>query len=122
MLSAVITFAACESHKKVEIKDDGTQVVKVRTPTTDTIDKVKDPELQTLSVEGKVTKVNFGKDGYTAIVETATKETYAVTISHSNLKDHMQYKEFKVGETLKVTGDYWKNAEGDNQITVRQIN
>lgn len=121
MLSAVVTFAACESNKKVEVKEDGTEVVEVRTPEEDTVNKVAKPEAETKSVEGKVTQVNFGKDGYTAIVTAVSGETFAVTISHSNLKDHTQYKEFKVGETLKATGDFWKNAEGQTQITARSI-
>ncbi|RZJ70478.1 hypothetical protein [Flavobacterium sp.] len=121
MLSAVITFASCESSKKVEIKEDGTEVIEVRKPEQDTVNKVAKPEAESRSVSGKVTKVNFGKDGYTAIVSTASGENYAVTISHSNLTDHTQYKEFKVGEELKATGDFWKNAEAENQITARKI-
>ena len=119
MLSAVVTFAACESHKKVEIKENGTEVVTPRTPEADTIDKQADPPMESKSVEGKVQEVNFGKDGYTAKIETDAKETYFVTVSHSNLKDHTQYKEAKVGDKIHVVGDHWKDGEGKDQITVR---
>ena len=121
MLSAVIAFASCESHKQSTITNTGTEVVKVRTPTADTIDKLEEPPMKTETVEGTVVQINPGKDGYTAKLETKEKEVYFVTISHSNLKNHEQYKSVKVGETLKVTGDYWK-LENDNQITVREIN
>lgn len=121
MLSAVIAFASCESHKKVEIKEDGTEVVEVRTPHQDTIDKVAEPAMEERSVQGSVKDINRGKDGYTAKIETANSETYFVTISHSNLKDHTQYKDAKIGDKLDVKGDYWKNGEGENQITVREL-
>lgn len=121
MLSAVIAFASCESHKKSTVTESGTELVKVRTPTNDTIDKTENPPETLKTVEGKVIAIHEGKDGYTAKLETANKEIFAVTISHSNLKDHNQYKSVKIGETLKVTGDFWK-LESENQITVREIN
>lgn len=120
LLSAVIAFASCESHKKSTITETGTEVVKVRTPVEDTI-SIETPKEETRTVEGKVTAINNGKDGYTATLETTNKESYAVTISHANLKDHLQYKTVKIGDMLKVTGDYWK-LEDVNQITVREIN
>jgi hypothetical protein len=121
LLSAVIAFASCESNKKSTINETGDEVVKVRTPTQDTVNKDEKPAADIRSVEGKVIDTNHGKDGYTAKIETSGKEIYAVTISHSNLKDPKQYKEVKAGETLKVTGDFWKMGE-ENQITVRVIN
>jgi hypothetical protein len=121
MLSAVIAFASCESNKKSTINESGDEVVKVRTPTQDTINKEVTPPAEERSVEGKVIETNHGKDGYTAKIETASKEIYAVTVSHSNLKNPKQYKEVKAGETLKVTGEFWKMGE-ENQITVRVIN
>jgi hypothetical protein len=120
LLSAVIAFAACESNKKSTINDSGDEVVKVRTPTQDTLNKDEKPAADVRTVEGKVIDTNHGKDGYTAKIETAENEIYAVTISHSNLKDPKQYKEAKAGEMLKVTGDFWKMGE-ENQITVRVI-
>jgi hypothetical protein len=41
-LSAVISFAACEQHKQATIDDSGTEVVKVRQPTADTVDNSTD--------------------------------------------------------------------------------
>jgi hypothetical protein len=121
MLSAVIAFASCESNKKTTITESGTEITKVRTPGKDTINTEESPRAETKTVEGRVTEINQGKDGYTATIETSDKQLYAVTISHSNLKDHTQYKMVKVGDNLKVTGDYWK-LQDKHQITVRIIN
>jgi hypothetical protein len=43
LLSAVISFAACEQHKQATIDDSGNEVVKVRQPTEDTIDNIEKP-------------------------------------------------------------------------------
>lgn len=120
MLSAVIAFASCESHKKTTITESGDAIVKARTPTEDTINKQEIPPLETKTVEGIVSEIHSGKDGYTAKIETSDKEVYFVTISHSNLKNPEQYKTVKPGDRLKVTGDFWK-MDDDNQITARQI-
>lgn len=115
-LSGMMTLTSCE--KKIEVKTeikDNQEVV-----ATDTIVATETPAVETKTVEGKVVEITSGKDGYTAKLETAEKEHYFVTISHSNLTNHEQYKSVKVGETLKVTGDFWK-MEDQNQITVRVI-
>lgn len=115
-LSGMMTLTSCE--KKIEVKTeikDNQEVV-----ANDTIVATETPAVETKTVEGKVVEITPGKDGYTAKLETAEKEHYFVTISHSNLTNHEQYKSVNVGETLKVTGDFWK-MEDQNQITVRVI-
>ena len=117
MLSAVIAFG-CNQRKP-----DETTETEVKTEQV-TIPAAKDSITETnaaKTVEGTVREIINGKDGYTAKIETADKEVYFVTISHSNLTDHTQYKTVKIGESLKVTGDSWA-TEGKNQITVRAIN
>jgi len=117
MLSAVIAFASCNTAKtetKSEIPTETTVTASDSTAVEET------PKAEIKMVEGKVQEIQNGKDGYTAKIETAEKEVYFVTISHSNLKDHMQYKSVKAGETLKVSGDFWK-MENENHITVREI-
>jgi len=114
LFAAVITFGSCH-NKPVSIPEPS----KVEAA-NDSIE----PETEKAaikSVEGTVLEINPGKDGYTAKVETADKEIYFVTISHSNLTNHEQFKTVKIGEKLNVTGDFWK-MENDNQITVRSIN
>ncbi|MGK4568933.1 hypothetical protein [Flavobacterium sp. 3HN19-14] len=120
MLSAVIAFG-CHQRKADETKETDVKTEQVTIPSAqDTIKDTETPAEATQTVEGKVQEIMNGKDGYTAKIETADKEVYFVTISHSNLNDHTQYKSVKVGETLKVTGDSWA-TEGKNQITVRSI-
>ncbi|MDI1256115.1 MAG: hypothetical protein PSV16_08420 [Flavobacterium sp.] len=117
MLSAVIAFG-CNQRKPEETPDQEIKTEQVTVPAAkDSIGEVDASK----TVEGTVQEILNGKDGYTAKIETADKEVYYVTISHSNLTDHTQYKTVKVGETLKVTGDSWA-MEGKNQITVRAIN
>jgi hypothetical protein len=116
-LSAVIAFASCESHKQAKVNDQGTEIVKLRTPAKDTND-VSRQAIKTVS--GTVVDINNGKDGYTAKLETTDKKTYFATISHTTLKDHSQYRSVKVGDKLEVTGDYWKLGNED-QITVREL-
>lgn len=120
-LSAVIAFSSCQQHKNATIDDAGNEVVKVRTPTEDTIDKTETPPMKTETIEGFVVEINRGKDGYTAKIETPAMRIVAATISRSNLKDPEQYKEVKVGESLSVTGDSWR-LEKEDQLTVREIN
>ncbi|MBW4361572.1 hypothetical protein [Flavobacterium taihuense] len=72
------------------------------------------------TIEGDVLEINQGKDGYTAKLKTNTEEIYFVTISHANLNNPTQYKNAKVGEKLKVSGELWK-MKNENQITVREI-
>jgi hypothetical protein len=119
LLSAVIAFASCESHKKSTITESG-EIVKARMPKEDTIGKEAVPPSETRHVEGIVTDVNQGKDGYTATVETGDGHLYFVTISHSNLNHPEQFRTVKLGDRLKISGDYWKLGDKD-QITVREI-
>ena len=85
---------------------------------------VKEPDTtnttSTKIVEGSVTEIQLGKDGYTATLKNSTNEIYFVTISHANLKNPAQYKTVSTGDKLKVSGDFWKMEE-ENHITVREI-
>lgn len=114
LMAGLITFAAC--NKKPEtVETTNDSIVEIA------VDKVETatPEVVLKTVEGTVKSTNHGKDGYTAELETA-EGIYFVTISHANLTDHEQYRDVKVGDQLKVTGDSW-TMEGQEQITVRVI-
>lgn len=71
-------------------------------------------------IEGKVTEIISGKDGYTAKIKANSDSIYFVTISRANLKDPQQYKSVAVGATIQVKGDIWK-LEKENHITVREL-
>ncbi len=111
VLSATLAFSSCGQMDKMKKNDT----------TTDTIASVS-PEIVVVprTIEGVVSNIQQGKDGYTAELKTKESEVYFVTISHSNLTDHASYKTVKIGENLKVTGDFWM-MEKENHITVRQI-
>lgn len=115
VFTVLISLMSCMN--KTEEQKEIIKEVEVK---TDTISAETPKEEVQKTVEGVVTNINQGKDGYTATLETSTKEEYFVTISYSNLTNHEQYKSVKVGDNLKVTGDFWK-MEDKNQITVRVI-
>jgi len=118
MMSAVIAFASCNTAKTEPKPETQTETAAAESDSATAVSE--DLKTETKSVAGTVQEIQNGKDGYTAKIETANKEIYLVTISHSNLKDHTQFKSVKIGETLKVSGDYWK-MENTNNITVREI-
>lgn len=74
-----------------------------------------------ISISGVVKSIEYGKDGYSAKLETIDNLVYFVTISSTNLNNPKQYIESKIGDTLKISGEFWKMGE-DNQITVHKIN
>ena len=115
MLVAAIAVSSCNSNKQVTIKEDGTEVVKIRTP-----EEGKEEKNDTIAVQGKVNEVNKGKDGYTAILTAEDGKIYYATISIPNLKDPKQYRTVAIGETIKIKGNSWK-MEDDNYITVREL-
>ena len=118
LVVAITAMASCNSNKKATVAEDGTEVVKVRTP--EATEESKEEEKDSIiSVEGEVKEINQGKDGYTAIL-TTEDGIYFATISIPNLKDPKQYRAVKIGETIKVKGDSWKMEE-DNYITVREL-
>jgi hypothetical protein len=119
LVLAVAGLASCNSNKKATVKENGTEVVKVRTP-EDTPESKAEEKEEIVSVEGKVSEINQGKDGYTAILTSEDGKVYYATISIPNLKDPKQYRAVKIGETIKVSGDSWK-MEDDNYITVREL-
>lgn len=81
---------------------------------------VQSEQKQMIKVTGTVRDIQNGKDGYTATIVTSEQKTYKATISHSNLKDHSQYKTVKTGDVITVKGDQWQ-MEGENHITVREL-
>lgn len=129
MLSAVIAFTSCNSNKAEPQAEQEPQTEAIA-PSADTTNQVVTQEAnpataveevkQTKAIEGTVKQITNGKDGYTATILTKDNSTYQVTISHSNLTDHKQYRTFNLNEIVKVSGEYWKMGE-EKHITVREI-
>ena len=77
---------------------------------------------ENVTVTGKITAVANGKDGYTAVLQAANNKMYNATISRINLqKSGSEYKRYKEGDTITVTGSTWVDAEGVTYITVTEL-
>ena len=112
LIPIAFVIVSCSETKKSSENNEMVQ--------TDTIKAEESIQKIEKTVKGKVMDIQNGKDGYTAKIETADKEIYFVTISHSNLKDHETYKTVKVGDDLDVSGELW-DLSGEQHITVREI-
>src|SRR5690606_1598758 len=77
---------------------------------------------ESVTVTGKMTLVTNGKDGYTAVLQTANNKVYNATISRINLqKSGSEYKRYEEGETITVSGFIWVDTEGVTYITVTEL-
>lgn len=72
------------------------------------------------TVSGKVVTVAFGKDGYTAKINTDKNEVYFALISIVNVGGPQNYKQLKEGEEVSLKGEIWK-TETENHIKVKEI-
>nr|WP_315149309.1 hypothetical protein [uncultured Flavobacterium sp.] len=72
------------------------------------------------TVSGKVVSVEFGKDGYTAKINTDKNEIYFALISIVNVGGPQNYKQLKEGEEVLLKGEIWK-TETENHIKVKEI-
>ena len=72
------------------------------------------------TVSGKVVSVDFGKDGYTAKINTDKNEIYFALISIVNVGGPQNYKQLKEGQEVTVKGEIWK-TETENHIKVKEI-
>ncbi|GAA3758470.1 hypothetical protein [Flavobacterium ginsengiterrae] len=72
------------------------------------------------TVSGKVESIESGKDGYTAKVNTDTKEVYFATISIVNVGGPQNYKQLKIGDVVSLKGEIWK-TDDEKHIKVTQI-
>nr|WP_315195100.1 hypothetical protein [uncultured Flavobacterium sp.] len=72
------------------------------------------------TISGKVVAVEFGKDGYTAKIDTDKGEVYFATISIVNVGGPQNYKLLKEGEEVSLKGEIWKN-ETEKHMKVKEI-
>lgn len=76
----------------------------------------------TLKVTGVISKIENGKDGYMATVKDSTGKEFVATISIVNLqKSGGQFKRYKEGEKITVTGPSWKDENNLEHITVTDL-
>lgn len=72
------------------------------------------------TISGKVQSIEFGKDGYTAKINTAKKEVYFATISIVNVGGPENYKKLKEGDEVSLKGEIWK-TDTEKHIKVKEI-
>ncbi len=73
-----------------------------------------------ITINGRVTAINFGKDGYTADVLTDAAGTYAALVSIVNLGGREQYKTCEVGDKVSFKGEASMLADAQ-QLKVTEI-
>jgi len=72
------------------------------------------------TISGKVESVEFGKDGYTAKINTDKNEVYFATISIVNVGGPENYKVLKQGDEVTIKGEFWK-TDTEKHIKVKEI-
>jgi lysyl-tRNA synthetase class II len=127
VLAVALALASCADKKSVEVDNpevtdsitatpaDGTAVANDTTATA-----VETEAPVAVTVKGKVSKIVFGKDGYTAQVKDDSGREYFATVSRSNLDDAKQYRELKVGDVITVKGESFK-LEDELHIKVEDL-
>ena len=126
MALALFALTAC-TEKKGTITNEDPAVVEVVDATATDVDSTAvpateeaEPKEEVITVSGKVTEINQGKDGYTAKIKTAEGKFYFATISIPNMADPKQYKSVKIGESITVTGESFP-VEEDTMIKVTSL-
>lgn len=126
LIGAALTFTACkkETAKEEEPVAEVTDSTVIEMPPVDSTGVATDApvvtETKTITVTGKVTEINKGKDGYTAKISSAEGPSYFATISIPNLTDAKQYRSVKVGDNITVKGEP-TNIEEDVLIKVTEL-
>ncbi|MDN5287858.1 MAG: hypothetical protein JWR38_4132 [Mucilaginibacter sp.] len=101
----ILSFTACKT-KKGATKDNGTT----------------SSEAALITVSGKITNMENGKDGYTATLAGDDNQKYEAVISRVNLAGNAgTEKQYKVGDSITLTGSFWTDEKKVKHITVRQI-
>lgn len=126
LLSTIAILSACNDKKQdatqepavIELNDTiATDNTEVATPDTSLV-KYTDGEV--ITIEGRVTEIINGKDGYTAKIYSPSGEVFSATISIPNMKDPKGYKTVEVGDDITVTGEV-VNLESDVLIKVTEL-
>ena len=65
---------------------------------------VVDKAAESVTIKGTVQKITFGKDGYTADVQTENNDIYAALVSISNVGGPDNYKTCEVGDKVTFKG------------------
>jgi hypothetical protein len=75
---------------------------------------------ESITITGIVKKITFGKDGYSADVQTEKAGIYAALVSSANMGGPDKYKSCEVGDKVSFKGDFWVMGAA-KQLTVKEI-
>ncbi|MDH1881824.1 hypothetical protein [Empedobacter sp. GD03797] len=88
-------------------------------PNTDSTSTLEEHQIV---VNGKVTELERGKDGYMATIETKKGEHYKATISIINFqKNNQEYKTLNIEDEVSVEGPTWSDVDGNKYIKVEKM-
>jgi hypothetical protein len=66
--------------------------------------------------------IENGKDGYTATIVDSNGKKYVTAVSINNLGNSgKNYKQYKIGDTISVTGVSWTDHEGNTDLPAEKI-
>jgi RecJ-like exonuclease len=118
LLAPMLALTACADKKAGDMQGTSSDTVQPAptdgTAVADTVAPVTQEETEApviVTVQGKVTEIQQGKDGYTAQIKDDSGKVYFATISIPNLTDPKQYKAVKAGDVITVKGESWKMGE-----------
>ena len=114
VIMSLSVLTACNNQAKTKQEE--------KPALTETTTEPKAGEME-ISVTGKITGIEKGKDGYMATLEDSTGKKFTATISIVNLqKSGGTYKAHEVGETITVKGPGWSDSTGNTFIMAKQLN
>jgi len=77
---------------------------------------------QDIRVTGTISRIENGKDGYTAHITDEKGTSYDALISIVNLqKSGNTFKRHEVNDVITVSGPFWKDESGITHITVKEL-
>jgi hypothetical protein len=97
VLGAMSLFSACSEEKSNAPKTDATAQAAPAAPTTS-------PSTESITINGMVTAITLGKDGYSADVQTEKDGIYAAMVSMVNLGGPDKFQSAKVGDKVSFKG------------------
>ena len=72
-------------------------------------------------VNGKVVKIEYGKDGYEATIYANDKKEYLAVVSISNMANSKEYKLLNIGDSVKICGNDTFSLSGTLHILAKHI-
>lgn len=111
-MALLFTVTSCTDKKYKETSIEAAVTEEVDNTATDadsinidTANAAKPVDSTIITVTGKVTHINPGKDGYSATISADDGRQYTATISIPNMADPKKYRQVQLGDEITVTGE-----------------